>query len=165
MVEVKGGSRSSGAVRLLTIGEVAARSGVATSALRFYEDERLISARREPNGHRRYLPDTLRRVAFIRVAQRLGLTLGEIREALDSLPHDRAPNRHEWSHLSRSWRPRLDRQIELLTRLRDDLDSCIGCGCLSLDACALYNPGDTAAAAGTGPRYLLDGPPRESVDG
>jgi MerR family redox-sensitive transcriptional activator SoxR len=145
----------------LTIGEVADRAGVATSALRFYEREGLISAVRTSGGQRRYHRDVLRRVAFVRAAQRLGLSLDEIRTALASLPESRTPTARDWERLSRSWRPMLDARIAELERLRDRLDSCIGCGCLSLRACWLSNPDDRAAALGPGPRWLLDGePPR-----
>ncbi len=143
----------------LSIGEVAERTGVATSALRFYEHEGLIEATRSHGGQRRYHRDVLRRVAFIRVAQRVGLTLDEVRSALASLPDGRTPNKADWDRLSRSWRPRIEEQIGVLERLRDELSSCIGCGCLSLKACALYNPHDAAAALGTGPRYLLGDTP------
>ena len=142
-------------MRLLTIGEVADRAGVATSALRFYEKEGLIRSDRTEAGHRRYHADVLRRVAFISVAQRIGRTLAEIRAALDSLPETRTPTRSDWERLSKRWRMGLDDQIALLERLRDQLDSCIGCGCLSLDTCGLYNAEDRASALGAGPRYLL----------
>jgi MerR family redox-sensitive transcriptional activator SoxR len=148
----------------LTIGEVAARAGVATSALRFYERERLIHARRSAGGQRRYAREVLRRIAFIRVSQHVGLSLEEIRTALASLPDSRTPTKADWAKLSRAWRPRLDREIDRLVRLRDQLTSCIGCGCLSFRACALYNPNDRAAALGSGPRYLLgDRPDQPSV--
>lgn len=140
---------------LLTIGEVAARTGVAPSALRFYEHEGLVRSVRSLGGQRRYPREVLRRVAFVRVAQRVGLTLDEIRAALASLPRERTPTKADWARLSRSWRPRLDEQIAVLERLRDELTSCIGCGCLSLKACSLYNPADAAATFGPGPRYLL----------
>ena len=144
----------------LTIGEVAARTGVATSALRYYEREGLMAADRTAGGQRRYHREVLRRVAFIRIAQRVGLTLEEIRDALASLPQERTPTRADWERLSRDWRPRLDQQIRMLQRLRDDLSSCIGCGCLSLRACSLYNREDHAAQLGPGPRYILgDRPP------
>jgi MerR family redox-sensitive transcriptional activator SoxR len=139
----------------LTMGEVVARSGVAASALRFYEDRGLIASERSAGGQRRYAYDVLRRVAFIRVAQRVGLTLEEVRLALDGLPAGRTPTRRDWERLSVRWRPRLDEQIDTLTRLRDQLSSCIGCGCLSLQSCALQNPEDGAARMGPGPRYLL----------
>jgi MerR family redox-sensitive transcriptional activator SoxR len=145
----------------LTIGEVAQRTGVATSALRFYEREGLVAAERSGGGQRRFHRDALRRIAFIRVAQRVGLTLDEIRDALSSLPLDHAPTKADWARLSRSWRSRLDDQIAVLERLRDELTSCIGCGCLSLKACALYNPDDAAARLGSGPRYLLGDTPAD----
>jgi MerR family redox-sensitive transcriptional activator SoxR len=140
---------------LLAIGEVAARSGVAPSALRFYESEGLIHALRSDGGRRLYEREVLRRVAFIRVAQRIGLSLDEVRSALAALPDQRTPTSKDWARLSRQWRPRLDEQIGMLVALRDQLTSCIGCGCLSLRACALYNPDDAAAGLGSGPRYLL----------
>jgi len=140
----------------LSIGALSDRTGVAPSALRFYEAEGLIRANRSPGGQRRYARSTIRRISFIRVAQQVGLTLEEIREALASLPDSRTPNERDWKRLSASWRPRLDAQIALLERLRDRLDGCIGCGCLSLRTCQLANPGDQAAARGPGPRYVLD---------
>jgi MerR family redox-sensitive transcriptional activator SoxR len=143
----------------MTIGDVAARSGVATSALRFYESIELIRSDRTPGGHRLFRRSVLRRVAFIRVAQQLGLSLDDIGRALDRLPPDRAPTRAEWAKLSASWRGRLDERIAALERLRDDLTGCIGCGCLSLQRCRLYNPGDAASALGEGPRYLLGDDP------
>jgi MerR family transcriptional regulator, redox-sensitive transcriptional activator SoxR len=138
----------------LTIGQLATRSGVATSALRFYESQGLVESVRTTGNQRRYAQPTLRRVAFIRSAQRVGLTLEEVKEALDTLPQGRTPTRADWTRLSRSWRPRIEEQIERLERLRDRLDSCIGCGCLSLRTCALSNPDDIAAAEGPGARYL-----------
>ena len=140
----------------LTIGALSERAGVATSALRFYEAEGLIHATRSPAGQRRFSRDTLRRVSFIRVAQQVGLSLDEIRTALASLPANRTPNERDWEKLSRSWRPRLDHQIGVLERLRDRLDRCIGCGCLSLRHCRLLNPDDVVAQRGPGPRYVLD---------
>ena len=148
MVEVKGQRR-------FTIGEVAERAGVATSALRFYEEHGLIRSERNESGHRRYHPDVLRRVSFIRIAQRVGLSLAEVSEALASLPDGRTPTSKDWAKLARTWQPRLDDQIAVLTRLRNELDGCIGCGCLSLSSCRLWNPDDAAATLGTGPRYLL----------
>jgi MerR family transcriptional regulator, redox-sensitive transcriptional activator SoxR len=141
--------------RMFTVGELATRAGVATSALRFYEDHGLIAAVRTDAGHRRYPADTLRRVSFIKVAQRVGLTLAEISETLASLPEQRTPTHRDWSRLARRWQPILDERIVMLVQLRDQLDSCIGCGCLSLTSCRLYNPDDIAATLGTGPRYLL----------
>lgn len=138
----------------LTIGELAARSGASTSALRFYESKGLLSSDRSRGGHRMYERSTLRRVAFIRAAQRVGLTLEEVRTALDTLPRSRTPTAADWSRLSRSWQHRLDQRIADLRKLRDELGECIGCGCLSLKTCHLYNPGDRAATLGSGPRYL-----------
>ncbi len=140
----------------LTIGALSERAGVATSALRFYEAEGLIRAGRSPAGQRRFSRDTLRRVSFIRVAQQVGLTLEEIRGALASLPDNRTPNERDWEKLSAAWRPRIDYQIRMLERLRDRLDGCIGCGCLSLRHCKLLNPGDEVAQRGPGPRYVID---------
>jgi MerR family redox-sensitive transcriptional activator SoxR len=140
----------------LTIGAVAARTGVAPSALRFYEAEGLIHSTRSAGGQRRYARDTLRRVSFVRVAQQVGLSLDEIREALASLPDNRTPTAKDWERLSSSWRPRIDQQIALLERLRDRLHGCIGCGCLSLSFCRLLNPDDEAGRRGPGPRYVLD---------
>lgn len=142
----------------LTIGALSGRTGVAPSALRFYEAEGLISSGRTGGGQRRYRRDTIRRVSFIRIAQQVGLSLDEIREALSSLPEGRTPDRRDWERLSASWRPRLDERIATLERLRDRLDGCIGCGCLSLSLCKLANPGDVAGEAGPGPRYLAGGP-------
>ena len=145
---------------LLTIGEVAARSGHAPSAIRFYEAEGLVHSTRTPGGHRMFPRYVLRRLAFISSAQRVGLSLQEIADALAMLPPDRAPTKAAWSRLSTSWQRRLDDQIVELERLRDALTTCIGCGCLSLRTCGLFNPGDEAAHAGAGPRYLLgDDPP------
>ena len=134
----------------LTIGEVAARSGVPQTALRFYEDRGLITSHRTPGNQRRYPRIVLRRLAFIRAAQRVGLPLEKISAALDTLPEGRTPTRNDWSRLSRSWRAELDARIDALIRLRDELDGCIGCGCLSLKSCALSNPGDIQAATGPG---------------
>ena len=146
---------------LLTIGEVARRSGHATSAIRFYESEGLIRSVRTAGGHRLFPRHTLRRLAFIGSAQRVGLPLDEISRALATLPADRAPTRAQWARLSATWRARLDEESASLEQLRDDLTSCIGCGCLSLQTCRLYNPGDAAAARGAGPRYLLGDDPEE----
>jgi MerR family transcriptional regulator, redox-sensitive transcriptional activator SoxR len=139
----------------LTIGALAERSGVAPSALRFYEERGLIGSVRTGGNQRRYAQSTLRRVAFIRTAQRVGLTLEEIGEALATLPDGRTPTTADWHRISRTWRPRLDEQIRRIELLRDRLDSCIGCGCLSLRSCALLNPHDDLAAEGPGP-VLLD---------
>jgi MerR family redox-sensitive transcriptional activator SoxR len=140
---------------LLTIGEAARRSGVAASALRFYEDRGLIKSERAGSGHRRYPRAALRRIAFIVFAQRIGLTLDEIGRELARLPPDRAPTGREWSRLSGTWTARIDQRIAELERLRVGLTGCIGCGCLSLDRCSLANPGDRAARLGPGPRYWI----------
>ena len=139
----------------LTIGDLADRSGVATSALRFYEAKGLIESQRTDGNQRRYVRATLRRVALIRAGQELGLSLAELSDALATLPHDKTPNKRDWERLSRTWRKRLDNQIAELIALRDDLTDCIGCGCLSLKSCAIFNPGDAASSLGAGPRYLL----------
>ena len=139
---------------LLTIGEVAERAGVATSALRYYEKEGLIESSRTEGGQRRYHRDVLRRIAFVRAAQRVGLSLEEIHAALSALPDGRNPTAKDWERLSRSWRPLLDERIAQMQHLRDRLDACIGCGCLSLKVCALSNPHDVAGEAGPGARYL-----------
>ena len=139
----------------LSIGAVAERAGVNVSALRFYETRGLIASRRSDGGQRRYQRSVLRRVAFIQVAQRVGLTLEESGQALDSLPHDDALTAADWQRLSAGWRPMLDQRIRLLEGLRDELDSCIGCGCLSLERCRLRNPGDRVSALGPGARYLV----------
>ncbi len=140
----------------LTIGEMAARSGMAPSALRYYERLGLIRAARTGGNQRRYDRAELRRIAFIRIAQQVGISLDEIRAALASLPENRTPTRADWARLSARWRGRLDEQIALLERLRDNLTGCIGCGCLSLHRCRLYNPDDTLAREGSGARLLLD---------
>ena len=140
---------------LLTIGDMAARSGVAPSALRYYERLGLIHAVRTSGNQRRYQRAELRRVAFIRVSQQVGVSLDEIKAALASLPDGRVPTKADWARLSAGWHERLRERIALLERLRDSLTGCIGCGCLSLQKCALYNPGDELAAFGPGPRILL----------
>jgi MerR family redox-sensitive transcriptional activator SoxR len=139
----------------LTIGELAVRSGVAPSALRYYERLGLIRAGRTGGNQRRFDRAELRRVSFIRIAQQLGVSLEDIRSALDALPDSRTPNKADWARLSAKWRSRLDEKIDLLTRLRDDLSNCIGCGCLSLRSCSLYNPNDDLAQQGPGPRRML----------
>jgi MerR family transcriptional regulator, redox-sensitive transcriptional activator SoxR len=141
---------------LLTVSDVAARSGFAPSALRFYEREGLIQAIRTSGNQRRYERGVLRRLAFIRAARNVGLTLEEVAAALATLPDSRTPTKADWTRLSRSWRARLDAQISALEKLRDGLDSCIGCGCLSLKRCAMSNPGDIARAGGPGAGYLPD---------
>ena len=139
---------------LLTIGELAARSGLSTSALRFYDSQGLITASRTSGNQRRYQRSVLRRVSFVRSAQRVGLTLEEIKQALATLPDERTPTRADWERLSRQWRDRLDERIRELEALRDKLASCLGCGCLSLDRCALSNPADMAALQGPGAVFL-----------
>lgn len=143
----------------LTIGELARRSGVAASAVRHYEAIGLLASDRSEGNQRRYPRGTLRRVAFIRAAQAVGLSLEEIRAALDTLPGSRTPTAADWHRLALGWKPLLDAKIQALVDLRDRLDSCIGCGCLSLKTCALYNPGDRAARLGSGPRFLLGDKP------
>jgi MerR family redox-sensitive transcriptional activator SoxR len=138
----------------LTVAEVAARSGFAASALRYYEREGLIHADRTEGGQRRYERVVLRRLAFIRAARHVGLTLDEVRDVLAELPASRTPTRADWSRISHLWRRRLDEQVEALVALRDGLDSCIGCGCLSLKRCRTLNPQDVAAAHGPGAVYL-----------
>ena len=140
---------------LLPIGEVARRSGVASSALRFYEQRGLISSEREGSSHRRYPRPVLRRIAFIVFAQRIGLTLEEIGVELAKLPPHHAPTRNDWARLSATWTSRIDDRIAELERLKRGLTECIGCGCLSLDRCRLANPGDRAAALGPGPRFWI----------
>ena len=149
---------------LLTIGETARRSGVAASALRFYEERGLISSERASSGHRRFNRPVIRRVAFIVFAQRVGLSLDEIGDELSKLPADRVPTRQDWAKLSTSWSSRIDERIAELERLKEGLTECIGCGCRSLDRCQLANPGDRASAGGPGPRYWIGDPrPTEPV--
>jgi MerR family redox-sensitive transcriptional activator SoxR len=140
---------------LLTITEVSRRSGVAASALRFYEQRRLIASERSGTGHRRYPRAALRRIAFVVFAQRVGLSLNEVAAALVKLPANRVPERGDWAKLSREWDKRIDARIEELKRLRQGLTQCIGCGCLSLDSCHLSNPGDRVSRAGPGPRFWV----------
>lgn len=140
---------------LLTISEVSRRSGVAASALRFYEDRGLITSERSGSGHRRFRRPVLRRIAFVVFAQRVGLTLEEIGAELATLPGDHAPTRRDWSRLSSRWSSRIDERIAELERLKAGLTECIGCGCLSLDRCQLSNPGDRASRLGPGPRYWI----------
>jgi MerR family redox-sensitive transcriptional activator SoxR len=141
---------------VLTISEVAARSGVATSALRFYEEQGLIRSARTDARHRRYPRAVIRRVAFIVFAQKAGLSLQEIRAELDRLPHNRVPDRADWAKLSASWTKRIRERIAELQRLEAGLTECIGCGCLSLDRCRFVNPGDRVARQGPGPRAWVD---------
>ena len=149
MVQLTGGAH-----RVLTVGELAERSGVAVSALHFYERKGLIASERSPGNQRRYRRDVLRRVAFIRVSQRVGIPLADIRTALQSLPEGRTPTKRDWARLSSVWRDELDARIASLEHLRNDLTGCIGCGCLSLRTCSLQNPQDSLGDTGdgTGPR-------------
>lgn len=140
----------------LSIGDLAARTGLAVSAIRFYETHGLVTPLRNAGGHRRYARADLRRLSFAMIAQRLGLSLASIAAHLASLPLDRAPTRADWTGISTTIRTDLDARITALERLRDSLDGCIGCGCLSLDRCTIWNPGDHAAALGPGPRHLID---------
>lgn len=141
----------------LSAGQVAARSGVAVSALHFYERQGLISSRRTGGNQRRYRRDVLRRVALIRIAQRVGIPLADVAEVLALLPDNRTPTRADWQRISRRWRDELDRRIRHLRQLRDDFTECVGCGCLSIDRCALANPFDELGRHGPGPRRLLEG--------
>jgi MerR family redox-sensitive transcriptional activator SoxR len=140
---------------LLTIGDLARRTGLAVSAIRFYEARGLVRAVRTRGNQRRFARSDIRRLSFALIAQRMGLSLGEIEAELSTLPKDQAPSREDWRAISTRVRGAIEARIEMLERTRDLLDGCIGCGCLSLDRCALYNPGDRAARAGAGPRFLL----------
>lgn len=148
----------------LGIGEFAARAGVSVATLRFYEERGLVHSTRTAGNQRRYLRAELRRVAFVRAAQHVGLTLGEIEQEMATLPDGRVPTRADWTRLSRSWRPRLDARIDELRRLRDGLEGCIGCGCLSLKSCVLHNPGDRAGETGSGARYIEREGPSQGAD-
>ena len=140
--------------RVLSVGEVAKRSGVKVSTCHFYEQKGLIKSRRNSGNQRRYHPDVLRRIAVIKAAQQLGVSLDSIASALATLPDKRTPTKKDWQRLSKHWKQELDERITAMTRLRDSLDSCIGCGCLSLKVCPLYNPNDVMAEKGTGPVIL-----------
>ena len=144
----------------LSVGDVAARSGVAISAVHFYERQGLITSRRTPGNQRRYRRETLRRIAVIRIAQRVGIPLARVRQAFESLPQSRTPTRRDWQQLSESWQAELDDRIRSLQQLRDEFTDCIGCGCLSLDRCALANPHDVEGTRGQGPVRLLNSKPR-----
>lgn len=143
----------------LSIGQLAARTGLSVSAIRFYETKGLIAPGRNAGGQRRFRRSDIRRLSFVLLTQQCGFSIGEIRDMLHSLPDERTPTRADWTRLSGKMRSELDRRIETMERLRDSLDSCIGCGCLSLKRCVLYNPDDAAAARGVGPRYLLGDSP------
>lgn len=144
-----------GMTQMLTINQVSRRSGVASSALRYYEERGLIASERAGSGHRRFRRAVLRRIAFITFAQKIGLTLDEIGQELSKLPADRVPVRRDWARLSANWAARIDARIAELQRLREGLTECIGCGCLSFEKCSLANPGDHAGEAGPGPRYWV----------
>ncbi len=139
----------------LSIGDIAARTGLAVSAIRYYEEQGLIAPWRNAAGRRRFQRADIRRLSFVMVAQQFGFTLPQIRIELDRLPRHRAPTKADWTRISQTFRTELDTRIARLERLRDTLDGCIGCGCLSLESCALYNPADRAGQRGTGPRYLM----------
>ena len=139
----------------LSIGEIAARTGLAVSAIRYYEAEGLIAPWRNSGGQRRFQRSDIRRLSFVMAAQQFGFTLPQIKAELERLPRHRAPSRADWARIAQTFRVALDTRIAQMERLRDTLDGCIGCGCLSLEACALYNPADRAGARGTGPRYLM----------
>lgn len=140
---------------LLTIGDVARRTGLAVSAIRYYDDEGLVCARRTPGGKRMFIRSDIRRLSFILIAQKMGFSLEDIRTQLKQLPLERTPTKRDWERISRGFRTHLDQRIAMLERLRDRLDGCIGCGCLSLEACKLYNPDDRMATSGTGPRLVV----------
>ncbi|MCR8826102.1 redox-sensitive transcriptional activator SoxR [Pseudosulfitobacter koreensis] len=139
----------------LSIGDLAARTGLAVSAIRYYEAQGLIDPWRNAGGQRRFSRADIRRLSFVMIAQQFGFTLPQIRAELDRLPKGRVPTKADWARISTGFRAALDARIDTLTRMRDTLDSCIGCGCLSLESCALYNPGDRAGLKGVGPRYLM----------
>ncbi|MEM6888388.1 MAG: redox-sensitive transcriptional activator SoxR [Pseudomonadota bacterium] len=147
----------------LTIGQLSGRTGLAVSAIRYYESQGLIKPWRNAGGQRRFDRADLRRLSFVMIAQQFGFTLPEIRAELDRLPGSRTPTKTDWARISRSFRAVLDERIDTLTRLRDNLDGCIGCGCLSLSACRLYNPKDKAAEKGVGPRFLLGDRPDQAI--
>ncbi len=151
-----------GKTALFTIGDLAARTGLSVSAIRFYEDRGLVHPLRSAGGQRRFLRSDIRRLSFVLIAQQLGLSIGEIAAQLAKLPENRAPTQRDWTRISKAIRGTIDARIAQLERTRDRLDGCIGCGCLSLKKCALYNPEDRAGLKGPGPRYLLDGGPAGS---
>ena len=148
----------------LGIGEVAKRTGLSVSAIRFYESEGLVCPVRNAGGQRRYLRSDLRRLSFILIAQQLGFSLQDIRSRLQNLPQERTPTQRDWARISRGFRDEIQQRIDVLTNMRDRLDGCIGCGCLSLKRCALYNPEDRARGLGAGPRYVLGDSPSPSVE-
>jgi MerR family redox-sensitive transcriptional activator SoxR len=147
----------------ISIGDLARRTGVSVSAIRFYEEKGLIEARRTVGGQRRFLRSDIRRISFIRIAQQVGLSIDLIEAELKGLPHGRTPTQADWTRISGHMRRMLDERIAVLTRTRDRLDGCIGCGCLSLRKCALYNPDDSAGRRGAGPRYVIGDKPPDPV--
>ena len=152
-------------VELLSIGQIAKRTGLSVSAIRFYEERGLVAPQRNQGGQRRFLRSDIRRLSFVLIAQQLGFSIDEIRAQLASLPKERTPTQRDWERMSKQFRASLDARIEGLTRMRERLDGCIGCGCLSLRKCSLYNADDQAARAGTGPRYLIgDSPPSGAAE-
>ncbi len=149
----------------LAIGELARRTGLAVSAIRYYEDQGLIAPERNRGGQRRFFRSDIRRLSYILIAREFGFTLAEIRAQLDAMPDGRTPTKKDWTRISRQFRRELDARIEALKTLRGRLDGCIGCGCLSLKACALYNPGDRARSLGAGPRYATGNDPSDANGG
>ena len=145
--------------KTISIGQLADRTGLAVSAIRYYETQGLVSPERNAGGQRRFLRSDIRRLSFVQIAQKFGFSIGQIRETFEALPDGRTPTKADWTKISHSFREELDQQIETLTNLRDKLDGCIGCGCLSLKSCALYNRQDRAGKLGTGPRYLMGDKP------
>ena len=141
--------------QMLTIGQIAQRTGLAVSAIRFYEDEKLVAPGRNAGGQRRYARADIRRLSFVKIAQQMGFSIAEIRAEMEALPQGRTPTKADWEKISRHFRAALDARIATLEAMRDNLDGCIGCGCLSLQTCRLYNPDDTARRHGPGPRYLM----------
>lgn len=139
----------------ITIGAIAERTGLSISAIRFYETQGLVTPSRNPGGQRRFLRSDIRRLSFVQIAQQLGFSIDQIRQQLNKLPDNRTPNQKDWARISKTFRADLDARIDMLTRMRDRLDGCIGCGCLSLEKCALYNPQDKAGLSGTGPQFVL----------
>ena len=145
--------------KTISIGQLADRTGLAVSAIRYYETQGLVSPERNAGGQRRFLRSDIRRLSFVQIAQKFGFSIGQIREQFEALPDKRTPTKEDWTRISHSFRTELDERIETLTNLRDKLDGCIGCGCLSLKSCALYNQQDRAGKLGTGPRYLMGDKP------
>ncbi len=148
---------------ILSIGQVAERTGLSVSAIRYYEAEGLVTAARNAGGQRRFLRSDIRRLSFVLISQQFGFTISQIKSLLNALPEGRTPTRRDWTRMSNTFRKDLDAKIETLTRLREQLDGCIGCGCLSLERCKLYNPEDRAAGKGAGPRYLMGDRPEPPV--